>query len=159
MKKIPLTQGKFALVDDDDFEYLNQWKWHSQNGYAVRELYIGGGRKNKKVINIFMHRVVNRTLEHLNTDHIDGNRLNNRKENLRSCTASQNLYNRGAAKGSASKFKGVVRSKTAKKWVAQARLNGKMHYIGTYKTEKAAAQAYNMYTAKVHGEFALVNKS
>jgi hypothetical protein len=75
MKKIPLTQGKFAIVDDEDFEYLNRWKWYfAPVGYATRG--DGHGRGNRTVV--YMHRVVNKTTGGLVTDHINRNKLDNR---------------------------------------------------------------------------------
>ncbi len=105
MKKIPLTQGKFALVDDEDFEYLNQWKWKFLSGYAAR-------KKGKKTI--YMHRLVNNTLDNKSTDHINMNKSDNRKENLRSSTSSQNKFNRDSMGGS-SKYKGVSWNKKREK--------------------------------------------
>jgi len=84
MQKIELTKGQFTLVDDEDFNYLNQWKWHiSTKGYALRCIWIGSGHKNRKGINIYMHGEVNKTPKGYQTDHINRNKLDNRKSNLR----------------------------------------------------------------------------
>lgn len=90
MKQIPLTKGKFALVDDEDFERISRWKWYCcSRGYAARSI-----REGKKVRMIRMHRILNNTNSELHTDHIDGDRLNNQKDNLRSCTHAENMRHR-----------------------------------------------------------------
>ena len=86
MKEIPLTRGKFALVDDEDYEWLSQWKWYcSTTGYAVR------GCKNRI---LYMHREIAKTKPGMLTDHINRNKLDNRKENLRFCSHRENMKNR-----------------------------------------------------------------
>ena len=115
MKSIPLTRGKFALVDDEDYEYLNQWKWFCAHGRAVR----GGGYKKKSV---FMHRVILNTPDGYHTDHIDSNPLNNQKSNLRVCTIAENNRNQGRRKDNRSGYKGV--NMEYGRWVARIRVNG-----------------------------------
>ncbi len=88
MKEIPLTQGKVALVDDEDYEYLTQWKW-CYNRYAVRCI----GPKNHRQ-RIAMHQVILNPPEGLETDHIDRNKLNNQRSNLRAVTRSENMQNK-----------------------------------------------------------------
>lgn len=89
MKKIKLTSGKFALVDDDMFEELNKFSWCLNGGYAIR-----GYSKNGKQAKLKMHRVIMNTPKGMDTDHIDNNKLNNQRNNLRVCTRSQNCMNR-----------------------------------------------------------------
>ena len=79
MKQIPLTQGKFAIIDDKDFEYLNQWKWTYDGRYAIRSVAFTVGKRSK----IYMHRIILNTPVGMDTDHIDMNRLNNQRLNLR----------------------------------------------------------------------------
>ena len=90
MKTIPLTQGKVAIVDDEDYTWLMQWKWHSSYGYAMRRERTWSGKQK----GIFMHRVVNKTPLGLETDHINRNKLDNRKENLQSVTHQENTCNK-----------------------------------------------------------------
>lgn len=158
VKKIPLTQGKFALVDDEDFEYLMQWKWYFCNGYAKRVKYLGGGRHNEKKEHIFMHRIINNTPKGILTDHINGDKLDNRKINLRSCTNEQNVHNsrKPKRKNLTSRYKGVYRGKSS--WIAQIRINKKLSYIGSFKTEIEAAEAYNNKTLEIRGEFGYLNE-
>lgn len=128
MKKISLTQGKFALVDDEDFNYLNQFKWYcSSNGYAVRDV---GNKKSK--VHYAMHRVVNKTLEDFQTDHINRNSLDNRKLNLRTVTPSQNGINKGLAKNNKSGYKGINWRENIQKWQALIWLDNKTIYLGCH---------------------------
>jgi hypothetical protein len=106
MKKLNLSQGKVALVDDEDYEYLNQWKWYlsktNKHEYAMRKTSRNdpNGRKT-----IMLHRVIMNTPNHLEVDHIDNNGLNNQKYNLRNCTGKNNRLNRVAM--GTSKYLGV----------------------------------------------------
>lgn len=158
MKEIQLTQGKVALVDDEDFEYLNQWKWCackiSNRFYAIRSY-----RLNSKKIFIYMHRLItNNNDSKMHTDHKNNNPLDNRRENLRICTNSQNQMNTKVQINNTSGFKGVVWNKIAKKWVAQIKLNNKLKNLGRYINPIDAARAYNAAAIKYHGEFASLNK-
>ena len=102
MKKIKLTQGKVALVDDGDFEWLSQWKWTYKNGgYAYRSI----GSKG----HIFLHRAIMKSPKNLEIDHINGNGLDNRRSNLRFATHKQNIRNQQKQKNRTSKYKGVSR--------------------------------------------------
>lgn len=132
MKKIKLTQGKFAIVDDDMFEYINQWKWWYNAGYAVRVKYLGGGRKHAKYIRIHMHRLINNTPKDVSTDHINRNKLDNRKSNLRNVDNQKNHFNRGLQKNNTSGVKGVVWDKESNKWLAQIQLDYRNHTLGRY---------------------------
>ena len=148
MKQIPLTKGKFALVDDEDFEFLSQWKWH----------YIAGGyacRKPKSGM-IYMHRLLTRATES-HVDHKNGNKLDNRKENLRLCTVSQNLANQVKTRGT-SKYKGVRFDKKHKKWISAIGFNSRPIQIGRFASEDEAAKAYNLAAVKYYGEFARLNQ-
>lgn len=147
MKRIKLTQGKYALVDDEDFEYLNQFKWCFDNGYAIR-----GTNPGK----IWMHRVINKTLNDLETDHINNNRLDNRKLNLRSATHKENCRNQ---KLHVKKdFKGVVWFNLRSKWKARIIVNGKEIYLGLFDNKKVAALKYNEAAKKYFGIFANFNQ-
>ena len=156
MKLIKLTQGKFAKVDDEDFEYINQWKWHAQkdrNGYyACRGVFNG-----KNMSKVMMHRIINKTPLGLVTDHIDHDTLNNQKNNLRSCTQAQNTANKSKhKKKTSSKYLGVCLI-DGKYWTAALFHNGKRKHIGSFKTEEQAAKAYDMVAIEIFGEFANLN--
>jgi len=164
MKEIKLTYGEIALVDDEDYEYLNQWKWHTDHdGYAIR-----GGWLNGKKYNYRMHRVIlGLTDSKIQTDHRDHNLLNNQKSNIRACTHSENQRNK-IPKGR-SKYLGVMYQKRHFKTtsgrifdyeeiIARIRINGKYKRIGRFNTEEEAALAYNKYAEKYFEEFANLNK-
>ena len=158
MKQIPLTQGKCAIVDDDRYEYLNQWKWyavaHGGTYYAVRRVTVAS-RKGKKRGTIFMHRVVLKTPEKTYTDHKNHNGLDNRIMNLRPCTTAQNQCNQKPRIGCTSKHKGVHRTKYG--WRAQIWHNGKSGFLGHFKDEIVAARVYDVRARKLFGEYACTN--
>lgn len=154
MKLIALTQGKFAMVDDSDFEFLSQWTWHAFKGhggkyYACRNSKPIEGKRH----HIFMHRVLCGTPPGADTDHKNGDGLDNRKSNLRIASRSQNMWNRNPNKGGTSRFKGVFWHKVHCKWMASIQVNKKRHHLGLFETEQEAATAYNNRAAKEFGEF------
>lgn len=157
MKQIPLSQGKFALVDDKDYDFLMQWKWYfNRDGYAVRK------QAKKETINkrknLFMHRVILKTPDGKFTDHINRNRIDNRKNNLRIVTISQNAMNQNRKiKNKSSQFKGVFWCKMRKKFVASLRLEGRNIFLLASHSEIDAAIAYNTGAKKFFGEFARLN--
>lgn len=151
MRKIPLTQGKEALVDDDLFETLSEYKW-----YATSEKHNNTYARSKRVG--FMHHFVwgKKTL----LDHINGNGLDNRRENLRGCTHIQNMYNRAPIKNRGSSFKGVSYEKLpnlTKPWRARITVNGKIINLGVFYTELEAAKAYNEAAVIYFKDFAYLN--
>lgn len=148
MKKIPLTRGMFALVDDEDYEFLSQWKWFcDSNNYAAR------GCKER----ILMHRLINKTPEGLDTDHINGNRLDNRRSNLRSAHRWQNAVNRPRQSNNTSGFKGVSLHKRNGKWQAWVIQNKIQYHLGYFQTKYDAAAAVDREALKRTGEFARLN--
>lgn len=156
MKEIPLNQGKVALVDDEDFEYLSQWKWtYNPNGggYASRT-----DRSGEKQRTVLMHKQLIQTENGYQVDHINRNRLDNRKSNLRICTPGQNARNATKRKdGITSKFKGVYFNNRNSKYTAAIQINGKRHHLGYYDEELDAAYYYNQKALEFHKEFAVLN--
>ena len=153
MRKIELTQGKYALVDDKDFEWLNQWKWHYTGcGYARRCDYSRG--KPEKYI--YLHRFL-MGFSNKETDHINNNKLDNRRNNLRLVNRSQSMANTLLRKTNTSGFKGVHLDKTRKKWAVQITKNYKHIHLGRFTDIKQAAFAYNQAAKKYFGEFARIN--
>ena len=160
MKKIELTQGKFAIVDNEDFEWLNQWKWHYNNsdGYAYRTKVFRriNGKQPKEHISI--HRLINKTPKGMETDHINHNRLDNRKNNLRTVNRVQNCMNTSIRKDNKSGFKGVSFSKDRQKWMACIKFDNKVHNLGRFITKEEAALAYNQMAKIVYSKFAYLNQ-
>lgn len=153
MKSIPLTQGRFALVDDDDFEYLNQFNWYCSSGYAVRKLKTQNGKR----LSMKMHREILKTPDNMTTDHINGNKLDNRKENLRICTQAENTRNRPADRNSTSGYKGVSWNNRLSKWICQIKANGKSRHLGVFSNPEEAAKVYDAEAIVLFGSFAKLN--
>lgn len=158
-KEIQLTQGKVALVDDADFEYLNQWKWcvNNCNGklYAVRNIKI----KKSKYKKIYMHRlIINNNDSKMHTDHCNNNTLDNRKINLRICSNSENLMNQNVHVNNKSGYKGVYFNKKTNRYHVYISINKKQERIGTFINIIDAIKSYNEAAIKHHGKFANLNK-
>ncbi len=165
MKKIPLTQGKFAIIDDEDYDFLSQFKWCAHKGkntfYSVR--HITGQSQNKiknikyKPKKILMHRLIMKVLSSNDQiDHINGNGLDNRKTNLRICNNQQNTFNSKSRKGS-SIYKGVSYRTDCKKYRARISFNGQARHLGYFNNEIEAAKAYDEKAKELFGEFASLN--
>ncbi len=134
MKQIPLTKGKFALVDDEDFERLNKLRWfYSDGGYAHTSVFMGKVEGKYKTNHIRMHRFINNTPDGFITDHINGDKLDNRKENLRTVNKSQNARNTGLRKGNKSGVKGCYWEERVKSWRLQIKVNLKNIHLGYFK--------------------------
>ena len=159
MKRIKLTQGKWALVSDEDYEFLRQWKWFAFKGssnmpYAARTVRLN----SKQSYKIFMYNIVAKRIKLKEIiDHIDRNGLNNQRNNLRDSTRSQNNANRGLNKNNTSGYKGVCWNKQKQKWHARIRVNYKYVQLGLFDNIKDAARAYNKAALKYFGEFAWLN--
>jgi hypothetical protein len=154
MREIPLTHGQVALVDDDDYERVSQFKWGAakMNHRWIAQATVGWYKQAQ------MHRFI-LGLEKgdpREVDHINRNSLDNRKSNLRIATRSQNMANRPKDRGEySSKYKGVC--KVRGRWIAYIRVMGKLTYLGTHEIEEEAARAYDRAALKHFGEFAVTN--
>ena len=162
MKHIKLTQNKVALVDDSDYEWLNQWKWYALKGrttyYAYREINLGSGtRENRKRTSTSIHQMIMNTPTGQQVDHINHNGLDNRKANLRICTSMQNSQNARKRKGCTSKYKGVYWASQIKRWRARIQHKKQVVALGCYKTEIEAARVYDKNAKELFGEFANTN--
>lgn len=155
MKEIKLTQGKVALVDDEDYEFLNQWKWYAKKDSHIfyAQSHIGTKRKEQK--SITMHRLIMNVSAGIQIDHKDGNGLNNQKSNLRICTHQQNQMNRKSYIGR-SKYKGVSICKNGR-ISATIKVNGKNKHLGVFESEIEAAMFYDEAAKKYYGEYANLN--
>jgi len=157
-KQIPLTQGKVALVDDADYEWLSQWTWHyrqkERTGYAVRTSLRSEAFPR---VEIRMHRAIMDAKDGEEVDHQDNNGLNNQRANLRICTRAQNMGNQRLKVGSASGYKGVTWFKTTSRWRASIMIQGRAKYLGYFHDKDEAARAYNAAALEYFGEFARLN--
>lgn len=158
MKKIKLTRGIFAMVDDEDYDAINKHKWHAAKTsigtfYARRNSTKNESEKRKTI------RMHNQITGFKMLDHIDGNGLNNQKSNLRECTHSQNMSNRKSYNKTG--LKGVSFNKTINGvdyYHARIKHNGKEYYLGYSSSPKECARMYNDAAVKYFGEFACLNK-
>ena len=154
MKKIQLHgkygTGKFALVDDGDYELVNKYRWRI-NAYGYAETKV-------KTKSIYIHRIIMDAKKGMEVDHIHHDKLDNQKSNLRICTRQQNAHNQKPQQNGSSQYKGVCFHKSAQKWQAIIRFNGSKQYIGCYPTEAEAAHAYNIKATELFGEFAFLNE-
>lgn len=163
MKEIKLKgklgKGLVALIDDEDFERVNQHKW--QLAKRKNANYVQGWINGKHIL---LHRFVLELNDpKMDVDHINHDGLYNLKSNLRICTRSQNLHNRQIiisvnSKRTSSKFKGVSWHKRANKWRARGTINHKEYPLGLFNNEIEAARAYNEFAKENYGEFAKLNK-
>lgn len=159
MKRIPLTQGKFALVDDSDFEYLMQWKWHVRKDCHTYYASVNTPHRRGKLKRwqIGMHVMLMNPPKGYVVDHIDHNGLNNQRSNLRICTALGNAQHAKIRKDNTSGFKGVSWHKPNKQWIVYINVSKNRIFIGGFKDKIKAAKAYNRAAKKYHGEFAFFN--
>ncbi len=159
MIKIPLSQGKVAIIDDDDLHKIEQggsWSFAKRKyggGYAQKTVYSKGKWKT-----LLLHRVVLGIMDSkIKIDHINGDKLDCRKANLRIATTNQNTKNRLKHTKSTSKYKGVCFVTKSQKWRASIRFNYKSYFLGEFHSEEDAAKKYDEYALKFFGEFANLN--
>ncbi len=162
MKKISLTQNKFALVDDEDFEKLSKYKWFAvkagNNFYAARQAKWLKKEKCFEHSMVFMHREILglKNGDKRESDHRNHNGLDNQQSNLRIATVQQNQANQLKTRGK-NKYKGVHQNKNYHSWQARIHGLGGNGYIGSFPTEIAAAKAYDQKANELFGEFACLN--
>lgn len=154
MREIPLTQGKVAIVDDEDFERLSQWKWYYKasnlTGYAARDVTVEGKR-----VRIKMHRIIMNPADDEEVDHIDGDGCNNQRHNLRVCTHQENCCNNRRATGEGATYRGVRYE--SGRWRAAISSGDSVKSLGSFLTEEDAARAFDSDAHQRYGEFAKLN--
>ena len=150
MKKILLGNGRFTLVDDEDYEKIKNFNWRYEKSV--------NGSGGYAVATIKMHRLVKNAKKGSIIDHINHEKLDNRKENLRFCTVSENKQNRPPSSRNKSGYRGVHWLKSENKWVARLGVNGKRIFLGCFDDKKDAARAYNKMARLEYGKFAYINE-
>lgn len=148
---------KVFLIDSDDIEKINTGrKWScSKVGYAFCDTRNYARTEGKLV---YMHHLIVDVPKGMVVDHINGNKLDNRKSNLRICNQRQNTWNKRKRSNNKSGYTGVSWNKAASKWSAEVRKDGEKHYLGLYVSKHAAAKAYNRKAKELFGEFTRLNE-
>jgi hypothetical protein len=148
VKRIPLSGGLYAYVDAGDYEWLSQYKWGVCSGYAARY-------EKRRII--YMHCQIMQPPPGRVIDHMNRNRLNNCRSNLRVCTPEENVRNRAKSTGCASRFKGIWQNPESRKWSARLNFEGKRFWLGSFDEEIEAARAYDYKAVECSGKHAWVN--
>ena len=160
MREIPLSHGLVAIIDDEDYTLVSQYKWNTHPGgrtsYAARKLWVYGRQTEQ-----YMHTLITKWKM---VDHIDGDGLNNRRVNIRPATYTQNNRNRRKMLGTSSQYKGVTWNKPLKlttsftcRWRARIMVDGQMYHLGMFNSEIDAALAYDAAAREHFGEYAWLN--
>lgn len=152
MRIIKLDRGCETIVDDDDYKILSQFNWYiNHDGYVYKGKYTRG---TKKTSSTRMHRMIMSAPDKMDVDHINHNRLDNRRENLRICTRSANTMNRDKfPTRNTSGFKGVSWSKFHRKWDARIKKDGKNYWLGLFTNKEDANLAYQRKARELFKEF------
>lgn len=154
--EIELANGNIAKVDAEDYERVSAIHWHIDDAGYVRTNIWSDGKKSSAPR---MHRFVLQEIDSkTHIDHINGDKLDNRKSNLRACSGSSNAMNRGKQNNNSSGYKGVIFDKSRDKWRAEICFEGNRKYLGRFNTVEEAAIAYNDAALIYHGEFANINE-
>jgi len=154
MKEIPLTRGKVALVDDEDYDTLNQVRWQAFR--SRNTFYAHRHDPEKHSHTIAMHRSIMDPTPGFQVDHKNRDGLDNRRANLRVCSFEQNTYNRSLTR-STSGYKGCSYHIRRRQWQAYITVKQQQHYLGLYATAEDAARAYDAMALVIFGDFALLN--
>lgn len=158
MTELHTSKGQVIFVSPGDHQWLGKWKWKLlHNGYVGRQIYVGGGRKNKKVRIIRMHHLIMPKINGLDIDHINGNRADNRRENLRYCTRAENLWNSRKNPVGASGYRGVYEYHPGR-FQCHIMANGRRIVRNGFSSAEDAAAARDLLAVQLHGDFAVLNR-
>lgn len=153
--EIALTKGKFAIIDDDDFDLVSKYKWQVNEFRNGQFRATARESRKKGHACIYMHRLIMNVKDrNIHVDHIDGNMLNNTRNNLRICTNQQNRFNSKTYKTNTTGYKGVYQNKTNNRFYAYINAGGKRLNLGGYSNAEDAYKAYCAAAKCIHGEFA-----
>lgn len=146
-------EGKYASIDDEFYELVSSKSWRvKKEGYVISTF-----RENGKSKTVYLHRLIMCNPKGFEVDHIDNNKLNNCKSNLRVCSRHENAANKPITFKNTSGYKGVYLHTKAKRWVARIQFKNKMHHLGMFQDAKEAAKTYNNAALRYFGEFARLN--
>ena len=154
-KDVSLSQGKVAIVDDEDYESVSLHKWYYDGGYAVRNVRISSDKRVRERLHRFIMKPTEKD-DDLVIDHINRNTLDNRKTNLRWASRSQNIMN-SCKKSKTARYKGITYHATTKKWRARIGIGNKRFSLGLFDSQEDAASAYDRAARDLFNEFALTN--
>lgn len=151
MKTISVSYTEVAIIDDDDYWWACRVKWFLHHGYVLTKRMVRGSA-------VYLHREVMHCPAGMVVDHINGDKLDNRKANLRITTKKRNCQNRGMSSKNTSGFKGVTLQKPSNKWLAQINIDGRIQHLGSFNNPVSAAARYDEAALKLHGDFAKTNR-
>lgn len=157
MKKIYLSNGGYTIVDDDMYDVLSKYKWKCQKGYATRNAYMGKNKEGEYIYKtISIHSIVLPGKKGFVTDHINRDRLDNRRSNLRLCTNSQNTFNQSPRKDNSTGVRGVFFDRRNNVYYSQITVNRKVYNLGNFKSLAEAYGAYITHSEHFFGEYSNV---
>lgn len=156
-QRVPLSKGKFALVSDEDYERVSQYKWTYDAGYACRKVTWHDEEGKTRKRKVLLHRFITDAPANMEVDHRNWDGLDNRRDNLRIATHTQNRANARPRAGCSSRYKGVWLDKRDGVWRSEIVVDGKRNGLGIFNNEDDAARAYNAAALKAWGEFTYLN--
>lgn len=153
MRLIGLTRGMSAMVDDCDYDSLNEFRWYTNKNYRT---YYAATKRPEQTVQ--MHRVILSAPMGVLVDHIDGNGLNNQRANLRFASPSENTAHRLHRPAvTSSRYRGVTYNRRTSSWQAGIKVAGKSRHLGLFECEDVAAHAYDAAARRTWGQFAVCN--